>query len=279
MKILKYNNFIERSIMGALAFLKNSVFSEEYAQKKGLLQSVEPRSKVLGIFLFVIVALFIKDTFLLLCLYALCLLLAHLSRINLGFFLKRTLIFIPLFSLFIALPALFNVFSPGQQLFSFNMLSVKLIVTRQGVASALLFVARVTTSVSLVVLLTLTTKHFELLRSLRVFGVPQVFVVVLGMCYRYIYLFVEVIENSYLAIKSRVGIGIRYQKGQRIVGWHIASLWNRSVQLNQEVYSAMLSRGFSGETVLLNEFVFGLKDFVWLFFAIAVCVLLMFIQF
>lgn len=278
MKIFKNNNFIERSIMGALAFLKNSVFSEEYAQKKGLLQLIEPRSKAFGIFLFVIVALFIKDTLLLFCFYGLCLLLAYLSRINLGFFLKRTWIFIPLFSLFIALPALFDVFSPGQQLFSFNILSAQLVITRQGIASALLFVVRVITSVSLVVLLTLTTKHFELLRSIRLFGVPQVFVMVLGMCYRYIYLFVEVIENSYLAIKSRVGTSIRYQRGQRIVGWHIASLWNRSAQLNQEVYSAMLSRGFSGETILLNEFIFGLKDFVWLFFVVAVCTLLIFAQ-
>ncbi|MCX5706491.1 MAG: energy-coupling factor transporter transmembrane component T, partial [Candidatus Omnitrophica bacterium] len=98
-----------------------------------------------------------------------------------------------------------------------------------------------------VVLLSITTRHFELLKTLRFFKIPQVFVMTISMCYRYIYLFIEVIENTYLAIKARVGTKIHYKKGQKIVAWRMATLWQRSVQLSQEVYSAMLSRGYRGE--------------------------------
>jgi cobalt/nickel transport system permease protein len=266
--VFKNNTFIERSIRGALSFVKESIFADDYASKKGLLQSLDPRIKTLTFLLFIVQILLTKNLFILLCLYALCLLLALCSRINMGFFLKRTWIFIPLFSLFIAIPALFNVVTPGDPLVDFKIVGIKLIITRQGLFGALFFIMRVLTSVSFAVLLSITTKHFELLKVLRVFGIPQVFVMTLGMCYRYIYLFVEIIENVYLAIKSRVGTKVHYKRGQHIVAWNIAYLWNRSYQLNEAVYKAMLSRGYRGEPVIMDDFKMTAKDGWWLCFVV-----------
>jgi len=262
--VAKNNNFIERSIVGALAFLKESIFADEYASQNGFLQSLDSRIKTATFLSIILQILFTRNILVLLCLYALCLLLTQISRINLGFFLKRTWVFIPLFSLFIAIPALFSVFTPGESLFTFKAAGFRLIITRQGLHGATLFVTRVITSVSFVVLLSITTKHFELLKVLRIFKIPQVFVMTLGMCYRYIYLFVETIENTYLAIKSRVGTKVHYRRGQHIVAWNIAYLWARSYQLNEQVYSAMLSRGYRGEPVILNDFKLKTKDWLWL---------------
>ncbi len=202
--------------------------------------------------------------------YLFCLILASLSKIKLGFFLKRTWIFIPLFSLFIALPALFNIFIPGEALFIFKVSGLKIAITRQGLWGAALFVVRVLTSVSLVVLLSLVTGHTGLLKVLRTFRIPQIFVLTLGMCYRYIYLFIEIIGNTYLSMKSRVGRKIHYKKGQHIIAWNIAGLWQRSYQLNQQVYLAMLSRGYTGEPCMLNSFKTKAIDWLWLFFAIII---------
>lgn len=258
------NKFIERSIFGALSFLKESVFADEYASRRGFLQSLDPRVKILTIILFIIQILFAKSIIILLCLYALCLLLACISKIGLGFFLKRTWIFIPLFSLFIAIPALFSFFTPGQALFTFKIGGINLVITKQGLSGAALFVMRVVTSVSFVVLLSITTKHFELLKALRFFKIPQIFVMTLGMCYRYIFLFMEIIENTYVAIKSRIGGRIHYKRGQHIVAWNMAYLWLRSYQFNEAVYMAMLSRGYRGEPVTLNEFKARRRDWLWL---------------
>ncbi len=129
----------------------------------------------------------------------------------------------------------------------FKIAGFELIITHQGLSGAVLFVMRVITSVSFVVLLSITTRHFELLRTLRIFKIPQVFIMTLGMCYRYIFLFVEIVEHTYLAIKSRVGVKMHYKKGQHVVAWNIAYLWARSYQLNEDVYKAMLSRGYRGE--------------------------------
>ncbi len=266
------NNFIERSISGALSFFKESVFSDDCASKKGFLQSLDPRIKTATLLLFIVQVLFAKHLVVLLYLYAAVLLLTYLSKIRLGFFLKRTWIFIPLFSLFIALPAIFSIFTPGETLATLKIAGLKLIVTRQGLSGATLFVTRVITSVSFVVLLSITTKHFELLKVLRIFKVPQVFVMTLGMCYRYIFLFIGIIENTYLAIKSRVGTKVHCKRGQRIVASNIASLWQRSYQLNEDVYKAMLSRGYNGESLVLDNFKTGWQDWLWL-----LCVLTIFV--
>lgn len=257
------DNFIERSINAAVSFLKESVFSDEYASKKGLLQSIDPRMKLVTSAIFLLVVLFSVSITVTVYFYAVSLGLAYLSKINLGFFLKRTWIFIPLFSIFIAIPALFNIFTPGEALVSFEALGLHFIITRQGFFAASLFVARVITSVSFVILLSITTKHFELLKVLRVFRVPQMFVMVLGMCYRYIYLFAQVIENAFVAIKSRAGTDLRYKAGRHIVTWNIASLWYRSYRLNEEVYNAMLSRGYDGEPVIFNDFKMKPADWLW----------------
>ncbi len=274
----KGNNFIEYSIAGALSFLKESIFADEYATKEGFLQSLDPRIKVITFLLFISAILFTKSITISLCLYAICLALAYFSNVNMWFFLKRTWIFIPIFSLFIAIPAIFNIFTPGEVLFTLKLLGLKLIITQQGLFTAVLFVTRVIASVSFAVLLSITTKHFALLKVLRIFGIPQVFVMTLGMCYRYIYLFLEVVENTYLAIKSRVGTRLHYKKGQQIIAWNISSLWHRSYYLNEAVYNAMLSRGYTGEPALLNDFRVKSKDWVWLFFTTVFFVILLYLN-
>jgi len=250
--------------MSALSFLKESIFADDYAVQKGLLQSLDPRIKTVSFLLFLVSVLLAKNISVLLALYGLCLLLTYSSNIRLGFFLKRTLLFIPLFSLVIAVPALFSFFTPGDPLVSVKIAGLNIIITRQGLSGAILFVARVTTAVSFVVLLSITTKHFALLRVLRIFRIPQLFVMTLGMCYRYLYLFVEIVENTYRAMKSRIGTAVHYKKGQNIVAWNIALLWQRSYSLNEQVYNAMISRGYTGEVRLLNDGTVKLRDWIWL---------------
>jgi cobalt/nickel transport system permease protein len=246
------NGFIERSLLGVFSFLKESVSCEEYAAKRGILQSIDARLKLLMFACLLIAVVSVRNVSILCVFYSLSILLAVFSGIGLGYFLKRTWVFIPLFSLFIAIPALFSVFTPGDPLVTFQLAGARFIITQQGFDGAVLFVMRVATSVSLVVLMNLTTRQTVLLKVLRIFGIPQIFVMTLSMCYRYIYLFAEIIEHTYIGIKSRVGSGLHYRKGQHIVAWKIANLWERSQQLNEEVYNAMLSRGYTGEPKVLD---------------------------
>ena len=108
---------------------------------------------------------------------------------------------------------------------------------------------------------------------------PSVFVMIFGMCYRYIFLLVEIVENTYLAIKSRVGTSVHYQKGQHLTAWNIAHLWLRSYQMNDDVYKAMRSRGYRGEVLVMNEYRTRLRDWLWLCFAFLLSMLVMVFNF
>ncbi len=166
-------DFIERSLIGIISFLKSSLFAEEYVLKSGFMQSLDPRIKILSFIIFIILAILTKSIPVILALYLLCLFLVCISKINPGFFLKRTWVFIPLFSLFIGLPAMFSSFTPGQELFSLKIAGLTLVITRPGVLTVLLFVLRVVTTVSFAVLLSITTRHFELLIVWLVRRSPQ----------------------------------------------------------------------------------------------------------
>jgi cobalt ECF transporter T component CbiQ len=258
-------SFVDRSITGALAFFKDSVYAGDYAARPGLLQARDPRIKTPAILFCVVLVLFVKHIPVLAGLYLFCLALAALSKINIGFFLKRTWVFIPLFSLFIAVPALFKAVTPGTVIGGAGVLQV----TREGLCGASLFVMRVATSVSFVILLALTTRHDQLLKVLRIFKIPQLFVMTLGMCYRYIYLFVEVLEHTHTAIKSRAGLHVHHARGREIVAWNMANLWLRSYHLNTQVYNAMLARGYRGEPQVLDEFRATPADWAWLALVLA----------
>jgi len=269
--IQKRNDFIERSMMSALSFIKDATLYEEFASQKGFLQSLDPRMKTVSIFALLLTAVSLKSAGLIGALYVISLILAALSCIPVRQFLVRTWVFVPLFSLCIVIPTLFSQVSPGEPFCSFHVFGTALVVTRPGLTSATLFVVRVATSVSLVVLLSLTTKHGELLKVARIFGIPQVFVLTVSMCYRYLYLYATMVENIFLAIRSRVGIVSHHKSGQKIVGWNIANTWHRTTQMSEDVYKAMLSRGYTGEPRILSGFQATYKDWLWMVCALIIC--------
>jgi cobalt/nickel transport system permease protein len=86
----------------------------------------------------------------------------------------------------------------------------------------------------------------------------------MGMCYRYIYLFLDTVQKTFLAIKSRVGFVSSTKAGQKIAAMNMAGLWLKSYRMQTQVYDAMLSRGYSGEPKVLEEFKAGTIDGVLL---------------
>ncbi len=217
--------FIDRSLKNVLDFFKEAILSDEIARSKGLLQSVDTRIKIGLLVLFLIITCLVRTVPALIVLYLFSLILAALSGVNLLFFLKRVWFFIPIFAVFIAIPAVFI----------------------QGLYSSFIFVLRIATCVSFVVAVTITTRHNLLLKSLRSIGVPGIFVQVLDMTYRYVFLFIKIFEEMHLSLKSRL---IRKMEGSRARHWiasRITSLFRKSLKMSDDVYMAMIARGYTIE--------------------------------
>src|SRR5262249_47521500 len=105
-------------------------------------------------------------------------------------------------------------------------------------------------STSLVVLLALTTPWSELLAALRALFVPRLFVLVLGMAYRYVFQLVAVVGDMYTARQARTvrrDRDTRGADGRRFVAASAGALFAKAQSLSEEVHMAMVARGYTGD--------------------------------
>jgi cobalt/nickel transport system permease protein len=281
--------FMAKTLDGLFGFLGETLTSESYSRRRGLLQSLDPRAKLVSILALIVATTTVKDLYLLLVVYGLILAFALLSKISLPFFIERVWLFIPIFTGVIILPMIFNVVMPGDRLIdvvSFGEgahfgpvgLPESIYITKQGLLSALTFTIRVATCVSAIVLLFLTTPQERLFKSFRSLGVPRVYVLTLDMCYRYIFLFVDVIRGMFVAKKSRT---IKYGgtlADQRWVAGRIGYTMIKTLDLSDKVHKAMISRGFTGDVKIMEDFRMKPRDYVATVAVLSFSVLLLLIS-
>ncbi len=144
-----------------------------------------------------------------------------LSRIPASFLLRRILFFEP----FVAGIAVLNLLRPG------------------GGAMVTVILVKSTLSLFAMILLANTTPFHALLRVFRNAGLPSLFVTVLALMYRYLFVLVDEGERMIRARSSRTfGPG-------RVRLWHsgssvIVQLFLRSSERAERVFAAMSARGW-----------------------------------
>jgi cobalt/nickel transport system permease protein len=204
-------------------------------------------------------------------LYAVILVVARASRIPFDFFVRRVWLGIPLFAGIVVIPAIFLV--EGPRLFELALGPITIAPSIPGLVGAVLFVSRVGVSVSLAVLLVITTPWADLLKSLQAVRVPQVFILVLAMTYRYIFLFLHLANGMFEARKSRVVARTSGREQRRWIAGSVGSLLNRSVKMSNDVYAAMAARGFTGTIRSMHAYRMRAADWAALTGALAVAAL------
>jgi len=273
--LVSRNNFLDKTLLAVAQVAEQSLFSEVHARKRGLLQALDVRIKLLGFLFLLVMASLLRTPQSLWVLYGAAMALAVASRVPLGFFLKRVWLFVPLFSAVIVLPALLNIVTPGEPLLVIMKLSrsyewgpyslpAEIAVTRQGLWGAIVFVSRVAASVSFAVLFTLTSKWAEVFSGLRSLGVSRIFVVTLSMTERYLFVFLRMIQDMYRGRKSRTIRPFSTGVERNWTATRIGATFEKSMEMSEDVYKAMLSRGFHGEFPSIDRFHAGGADYVWL---------------
>ena len=251
-------NIIEHTLADIGHTLEQSLFAEEIARRPGLLQSLDPRMKVISILLLLIAIGLSRSLAVIAGLYFVTLALAWRSSVPMGFFVKRVWLFMPFFTGIVAIPAFF--ITPGPPLVQ---LPLGLIITRTGAMTALFLLLRVGASVSAGVLLVLTTPWNSVLKALGVLRVPDVFILILGMTYRYIYLLLHTTNDMFLSRKSRIVGRLQGAEERRLIAASAGTLLSRSLHLSSEVYLAMQSRGFRGYPRTMDTWKMRRVDWAW----------------
>ena len=250
--------FIERTIASLLAASQYAATAEQMAAGGGVLQKVDPRVKVAGLFGLVFVVAASRELRVIGAIFAIAVLLALLSRIGVG----RLMAWVWMPALFftgaIALPAVF--LTPGNPLATLGPLTL----TAQGVRSAAFLTSRAETAATLSALLVLTTPWPWVLKALRTFRIPMVLVAILGMTYRYIFVILQTAFEMLESRKSRTVGVLEPRERRRLAASAVGVLLSKSLQLSGDVHLAMQSRGFRGEVFVMQDFRAKLADWYWL---------------
>lgn len=257
--------FVEKTLSGGSTLLRQAIFADDTATAPGLLQTIEPRVKVVTLLGLLVAAAFVQHVAVLVALYGAVLILAAASQLSLRFFVKRVWLFIPIFTGIVVLPATFSFVTPGHIVVPLGTWFGSTVgLTNQGLTSAALIVARVAVSISLVVLLTLTTPWTRLLAAVRGLAVPRMFVLVLGMAYRYLFHLLNAVTDMYTARKARsANRTVDVRAGRAFVSASAGALFGKSYALAEEVHQAMVARGFTGNVRTSQATPIRRADLMW----------------
>ncbi len=251
---------LQSTLTGFTRTLGRAIVSEQTARRRGLLQSLDARVRLVGLFSLVLAVVLSRRLSVIGAVFALAVIIALFSGVSLGTLLKRVWLVVLAFTGLIALPALFV--TPGTAIWTSGGGRVQ--ITAQGLTSAVLLIARVETAVTLTTLLVLCTPWMQVLRALRALHVPQVVVVMLAMTHRYIFLLTETAGQMLESRQSRMVGRLPAGERRRMMANSAGALLGKSMDLSNEVYLAMQARGFRGEFRTLSPLRMNAMDFAGL---------------
>ena len=250
-------NFVENTIEGLHAAISRAMYADVLAGGAGLLQPIDPRVKLAGLLALIVATALSAKLWVIVAILAVSVSLAVLSLLSVVTLMAPVWISALTFTGAIALPAIF--LTPGHFVYRFPGLDWG--VTSQGLTTAGFLIFRAETSATLALLLVFTTPWNHVLKALRIFRVPIVFVVALGMTFRYILLLLETAHEMFESRKSRTVGKLSGAEYRRLAVSSAAVLLGKSFQLSSEVFLAMQARGFRGEVYVLDEFRMTGRDY------------------
>jgi cobalt/nickel transport system permease protein len=243
--------FIEQTLEGLHSVMERAICAETSASSGGMLQRLDPRVKVAGLSTLVLSAALASKLWLIAAVFALAVALAALSEIPIRVLATRAWLGALIFSGVLAVPALF--LTPGAPLHGSP-------ITLQGMRTGCFLILRAETAATLILVLAYTTPWNHILKALRIFRVPVIFVVILGMTCRYILLMLETAHQMFESRKSRTVNRMTPAESRRLAVSSSGVLLNKTLHMSGEVYLAMQARGFRGEVYLLDDFQMQSRD-------------------
>ncbi len=263
-------NFLRRTITHLSKIFSNEIYLAEQASLPGLLQKIDPRAKLVSLLGLVVFSNFTSSWLVFFLLFFISLGYAKLSKLNLVIFLQRVWGYIPLVILLFSLPGIFNLFSPGTPLVvliaakSGGMFANGLYISVNGVAIVGKLVVRSGVSLGFAYLLIITTPWSQISHALSRFRIFRGFVLIIDMCYRYLFLLaVLAIQMTEARFLRSVG-AISHRDNRRYLGHSLALLFIKASFWSEEIYAAMRLRGYTNRFVSIKTLRFSLADGVFL---------------
>ncbi len=255
--------FIEKSLKNIASFMKGLMDSEESANAEGVVQRLEPTSRMAGVLAVMFGASFATSGAFLVFIAAFALVLSGFSNVRFSGLFKRTLPAV-VFTSIIALPIFFSYGKAENALLGFNVAGFDISVTSTAVKTGIFFISRVFVMALLAAFLFLTTRQSDFFTGLKRLKVPALFVTAMFLTFRHIFILIKAAEDMMLARRSRA---ISRARPKDLQGWfasRVMLLLKKSLVTAEEVSMAMTARAFSGKVKPFGFKRLVGRDYMWL---------------
>lgn len=179
-----------------------------------------------------------------------------ISGISPVIYLMRLLAIAPLWGIIIV----FQIFIKNRYFTDYHVLAalpLGIHIYAESIQFACILGAKFLVSISFIILLSVTTKPQDLLQGASRLGLPAEFALALGMMIRYLFVFGYIFRKVNEALATRCfhpfDRNLPYRYRIRQMGYAVGTLFLRSYEQGERVYTSMCCRGYGKHSHLVFE--------------------------
>lgn len=273
-------SFLDKTILNTANTVKSVYFQAESGAKENFVQRINPHVKFISLIYMAIVISIVSNQLSQILILVLTFSLYIIARLKVIQIYRKIFFLAFVFGFLVVLPASLNIITPGTIIFnliSFNNplhfwiydIPENIGFTENGLQVVLLVFLRVLNSVSFALLIVFTTPFPSFVKSFKIFGVPDTFLMIITLAYKYIFILCRTIEETFFALKSRISGSIKSAGLRKLISGRIFFIFKKSVIIYENTYYAMVSRGYHGNVKLHTQHRFTLMDLLVLIIVIA----------
>ena len=275
-------SFLDKTILNTARTIKSIYLQAENAAEESFMQKINPHIKLISLIYMAVVISIVNNLHAQILISVFILLLYFIVvRFRILQVYRRIFILAFIFGFLVVLPASLNIITPGEIIFNlikFNKPSHFWIYdipqnigfTENGLKVVSLVFLRVLNSVSFAMLIVFTTPFPSFIKSFKIVGVPDTFLMIISLAYKFIFILSRTIEETYFALKSRLSGNIKSRSIRKLISGRIFFIFKRSVIIYENTYYAMVSRGYQGKVKLHSQNRFTYRDIVTLIIIAAI---------
>jgi cobalt/nickel transport system permease protein len=248
---------------------------ERYAYRDSIIHRLDARVKIIVVFAVIIAMVSIPYSPVVITVgsvfFIFFIVLWALTRLSPMVYLKRALLIIPLWGVVI----LFQIFIKNPYYTTYTTvvaLPFGINIYAESIQFAWILFVKFVITISFIILLSSTTKVQDMLDGGRRLGLPAEFALALGMMIRYLFVFgymyrkiVQTLETKAFDPFDRT---LPYRYRMRQIGYTIGTMFIRSYEQGERVYTSMLCRGYGKHSHLFLKKK-GIKPSEWTFLGIS----------
>lgn len=227
---------------------------DRYATLDSPIHRWEPRAKLIGLLVLIFAFSAIRDWRLLPLMYVVTGAIFLLSRLPLHFLLSR----LKLPGYFIGfLVVLLPFISGGTELLRLGPLALR----QEGLLSALIIASRFICIITVTLVLFGTAPFLTSIKALRALGLPDILADMILLTYRYLFEMADMLQTMRTAIRLRGFDGGKFSRENLYtLASLIGSLLVRSYEQAEQVYKAMVLRGYGAAPAAASAFTSTPRD-------------------